>query len=408
MRSSFSLSGGIRRLDMPKTYVQNNGEKGMDTMDERKKLDAGSEVKGIYYGVDLHKDQLTYHCVMRLADGANAHTRGVVSTDRISEDFIPMLDKTSCYVIVEAACSAFFFSGLIEGHCTRVITINPIAFKELYATGKKTDKIDAKKLANRLQYFIESGDKDDDFPIVTVPDGEAQKVRKLVSSYEFLVKQITKLKNHIKAIFRAKIIDFPEDTLESGLECILDHPRLDEADRIMLKTFKTMYETTLAEKETIKKAILGIGARRFSKEIGILSSYTGVSVMGAVVFMSDIVSIDRFKSYRHMTSYLASVGKVDASGNSTRNGGLNKRGRRTSYRFILQGLEHIVQGNKHLQSFKERHKSKKGNKIRGALVRKTFVTMFYMLKNEEEYRFVKKSLHDKKLREIEKILAKAA
>jgi transposase len=176
----------------------------------------------------------------------------------------------------------------------------------------------------------------------------------------------------------------------------------------MLKCFKTAYESALAEKEAIKEAILCIGTRRFSKEIVILSSFTGVSVLGAVVFMSDILSVDRFKTYKHMTSYLASVGKVDASGSSTRNGGLNKRGRRTSYRFILQGLQHIVQGNECYKRFKERHKAKNGNKIRGAMVRKTYVTMFYMLKNEELYRFVKKPLYDKKLKEVEKILAKAA
>jgi transposase len=377
-------------------------------MDERKRLDAGSEVKATFFGVDLHKDQLTYHCVMRLANGENVHAKGVVLTDRISEDFIPLLDRTSCYVIVEAACSAFFFCGLVEAHCTRVITINPIAFKELYSTGKKTDRIDAKKLANRLQYFIESGDKDDDFPIVTVPDDEAQKVRKLVSAYEFFVNQITKTKNSMKAVFRAKIIPFPEDALESDMEIIVRNPRLDDADQIMLKSFKTAYASALAEKEAIKEAILCIGARRFSKEIVILSSFTGVSVMGAIVFMSDILSVDRFKTYKHMTSYLASVGKVDASGSSTRNGGLNKRGRRTSYRFILQGLQHIVQGNEYYKKFKERHKAKNGNKIRGAMVRKTYVTMFYMLKNEELYRFVRKPLYDKKLGEIEKILAKAA
>jgi transposase len=377
-------------------------------MAEQKKLEAGSEVKAMFFGVDLHKDQLTYHCAIRMADGTNTHARGIVKASRIIEDFIPLLDKTSCYVIVEASCSSFFFCGLVEKHCTRVITINPIAFKELYSTAKKTDRIDAKKLASRLQYFIESGDGDGDFPIVTVPDEEAQEVRKLVSAYDFVVKQITRFKNHIKAVFRAKIIDFPDDAFDSGIDCLLDHPRLDEADRIMLRSFMAMYETAGAQKEAVKKAALEIGARRFWEEIGILASYTGISVLGAVVFMSDIISVERFKSYRHMTSYLASTGKVDASGNSIKNGGLNKRGRRTSYRFILQGLEHIVKGNEDLQRFKERHKAKKGNTVRGAIVRKTFVAMFSMLKNKETYRFMKKSLYEKKLKEVEKILANEA
>lgn len=275
-------------------------------------------------------------------------------------------------------------------------------------TGKKTDRIDAKKLADRLMYHIEMNDPDDGFPEVFVPDEETLKVRKLVTTYELLVKQMTQLKNQLKAILGAKFITGHDEALEGGIETLIDDRRLDNADRIMVRAIGTVYESLGKEKDTVKKTILEIGVHRFRDEAGLLVSVSGVSVMGAVVFMSDIVTVERFASARNMTSYLASVGKVDSSGKTTRDGSLNRRGRRTSYRFILQGLEHIIEGNEGFVNFRERHAGKKKNKVRAAIVRKTFVTMYYMLKNKEVYRFFDERIYKRKAREIARILEKAA
>jgi hypothetical protein len=61
---------------------------------------------------------------------------------------------------------------------------------------------------------------------------------------------------------------------------------------------------------------------------------------------------------------------------------------RMSYRFILQGLEYLVHGNEGFLRLKERHVFKKANKVRAEIVRKTFVVMYYMFKNDEPYRFI--------------------
>jgi len=361
-----------------------------------------------YFGVDLHKDQITWHCITRQADGSLERTNGKVSTSHIVDSFVPMLGATDCYVIVEASCSTFFFYGLIERHCTKAIVINPAAFREMYMTGKKTDRIDAKKLADRLMYHIEMNDPEDGFPEVFVPDAEALHIRKLVTAYELLVKQMTQLKNQFKAVLRSKLIADYDAALEEGLGKLMEDSRLDEADLILVKALATAHTGLGEEKNLIKKAILEMGARRFRNETRLLITVSGISILGAIVFMSDIVTIHRFKSAKKLTAYLASVGKVDSSGNSVREGGLSRRGRRTSYRFILQGLEHIVQGNSGFRRFTERHASKKANKVRSAIVRKTFVAMYYMLKNEEAYRFIDERIYRRKEREFEKLLQNAA
>jgi len=56
-----------------------------------------------------------------------------------------------------------------------------------------------------------------------------------------------------------------------------------------------------------------------------------------------------------MASYLTSTGKVDSSGKTTINGGLNKRGRRTSYRYFNEAVY-----NRKMCELKKLENSKKG------------------------------------------------
>lgn len=366
------------------------------------------EIVSAYYGIDLHKEQITWHAILVAKNGLIGRANGIIATTRILDDFVPRLDPRTSYLIVEASSSGFFFHSLVAPHCAKALVVNPSAFRELYMTGKKTDRIDARKLADRLKYHIEMGEEDVGFPEVFVPDTDALSVRRLVTTYELLVKQGTQIKNQIKAVFASKIIFGYENILEDGLEAALADSRLNRADHAILSALKATHDTIMLAKDAIKREILEIGATRFRHEVELLIGISGVSIMGSIVFMSDVVTIDRFASAKRLTAYLASVGKVDASGSMVRNGGLNKRGRRTSYRFILQGLEHIVSGNTMFCRFKERHATTRANKVRAAIVRKTFVTMYYMLKNNEPYRFFNEKIYKRKRKELVHIWSKVA
>ena len=364
--------------------------------------DKAGEVVTSYYGIDLHKDQITWHCIHKTGNDETVRENGKISTDRVHEELVPMLTVNDSYLIVEASGSSFFFYSLVEAHCKKAFVVNPVAFRELYMTGKKTDRIDAKKLAERLKYHIECGDGESGFPEVFVPDADIVKIRKMVTAYELIVKQGTQIKNQAKAIFRSKMIGVAIDIMDKGLEDALKDTRIDDADRSILNMLKRIYDTLMEEKEEIKKQILLLGSFRFRDEVKLLISIPGISLMSATVFMADICTVERFSSEKKMTSYLASVGTVDSSGSIIRNGGLSRRGRRTSYRFILQGLEHIVNGNKDFQKFKERHALTRSNKVRAAIVRKTFVSMYFMLKNKELYRYMNEAIYERKIRDLKR------
>src|SRR5574344_260813 len=121
----------------------------------RMRQEKTGEVVTSYYGIDLHKDQITWHCIHKTGNGETVRENGKISTDRVHEELVPMLTVNDSYLIVEASGSSFFFYSLVEAHCKKAFVVNPVAFRELYMTGKKTDRIDAKKLAERLKYHIE-------------------------------------------------------------------------------------------------------------------------------------------------------------------------------------------------------------------------------------------------------------
>jgi len=128
--------------------------------------------------------------------------------------------------------------------------------------------------------------------------------------------------------------------------------------------------------------------------------------MGATVFMADVVTIDRFDSAKKLTSYLASVGKVDASGGTVRNGSLNHRGRRTSYRFILQGIQHVIRENKNFRRFCEQASSDTAKQSSCRHCQEDFCIHVLYVKKNEPYRFFDERIYSRKEKEIEKIVKK--
>jgi|GEM_PF-3334191 len=63
-------------------------------------------------------------------------------------------------------------------------------------------------------------------------------------------------------------------------------------------------------------------------------------------------------------------------------------------KLLLQGMNHFVFDNSHIARLYEHLKKGKGAcKSRMAVMRELFVVIFFMLRNREYYRYMKKDLH---------------
>ena len=358
----------------------------------------------LYHGVDLHPSKILTHVIKKSEDGSTTRKVTNMHTEELETNFIPKLTKNS-YVCVEASTCTFEFVKRIEGFVKKVYVINPIDFKNIYTAGKKTDKIDAKKLANALKYYVESQDKDDEFPLVYVPEKNIVDMRKLFSTYKLLNKEIVSIKNRIHSIFKSNL-------LVVSLLDILDYTKkkvelnnLNSIDSFQVELLEKQLEIIEKDKSDIRTKILEIGYLNYSEMIKILISIKGVNDFVACALIADIGDILRFKNAKKLTSYLRSAPRVDSSNNTTRIGKINKKGRKLSFELLLQGINHMIKSSPVYSDFyNKKIKGKSKCKVRSAIIRKVIVAIYYMLKNKETFRYIDKKSYNKKIQRCERIL----
>lgn len=128
-----------------------------------------------YIGVDLHSTKITAHFLRE--DGKEKSLSWYIrgnETERVIEREFGEDD----FVFVEASTGTFSFCDLLNEKAKEVIVVDPYQFKGKMSQGKKTDKIDAKKLSEAGRYHIETGRQF--LPIVYIVDED---IRKLCSLF---------------------------------------------------------------------------------------------------------------------------------------------------------------------------------------------------------------------------------
>ncbi len=123
--------------------------------------------------------------------------------------------------------------------------------------GKKTDKIDAKKLEKAGRNHIETGR--DFLPIVYIPDKEIRKFRSLFSIYNLLLKEINITRNRIHSLFRQNLSKWRGREEEEELEKDLERSGMEEEYKVQARRFFEVLKVLMKEKEETKKEILIIG-----------------------------------------------------------------------------------------------------------------------------------------------------
>jgi transposase len=351
-----------------------------------------------YIGVDLHSDKFT----AAFRDKTN---KDILQSYYLSEyeNFIRNL-KRDDYVFLEASTPTFAFTDLLKDKVKETIVIDPIQFRAIADSRKKTDKIDARQLARMGKYHVET---DKDFlPEVYVVKEEIRKLRSLFTTYRLIKKEINQTKNRIHSLFKQNLKPYSKkhifDKIMTGLESI----DLDEEYKVQVEILFDILIKLQEKKAEIKKKILLTG-EPFIKDIDILVSISGISVFVALGLISDYATIERFKNAKKFSKYLRSTPKSEESNKKVRTGKTQKNGRKLSVELMLQSMNHFRRESPFIDGFYRRLKKGKGGcKARIAVIRKMFVAIYFMLKKREYYRYMNKRLHDKKIKEYKSFLAK--
>jgi len=155
-----------------------------------------------YLGVDLHSNCFT--CCFLYEDGIKYKISFDIDPDSMKV-FYQYLDKET-YVMVEASTNTFRFVELIMDRVKEAFVANTHKLKLISLVKKKTDKIDAEKLAIYLKMQVISGEEL--IRPAYIPDRTIQDLRSLFTTYKLIRKQIGQLKNRIHSLLKQELFPF--------------------------------------------------------------------------------------------------------------------------------------------------------------------------------------------------------
>ena len=288
---------------------------------------------------------------------------------------------------LEAGNLAFIMANEIEQAVPgcRVFVLNPSNLALIYGTMKKTDKIDAVKLAHVLEDY-----KEERLPVVPVPSEKEMHRRKLLSSYQRAQQSRNRKINQLHALFVFQGITTKVrsdlSTSASRKEAIKELSGIErEEAEYLVQSLELSEERIRKLEKQMQEDAAG------DEEIERLQSIPGVGPKVSFAFVAHVAA-ERFENAGQVSNYLGLVPRVYISGDTVKYGRITKRGNGYVRALLVQAACALIRtkaGGKlkarYLYMTQEKSKSKK--KAIVAIARRLAEEMYTLLRDGTSHEF---------------------
>jgi transposase len=323
-----------------------------------------------HVGVDLHKNQFSVY--WKKGEGKGIFKEYPMTARGITE-FKKKLDKETEVAIEATGNSKFFYDSIVQ-EAKKVRVINPLQFKVISESVKKTDRRDAEVIAEYLSKGL--------LPEVRVMNKETRELKSLIQTRDKLVKLRSALKNKIHGILLEHGIMSHREMFssEKALEEIRN-AAVSETSKfeigIIVDQIKGLTESIKKIEDKIKEKGEGLKGQKN------LQSITGIGKLSSTIILSNIGNINDFDDSRKLCAYAGLVPRVYDSNESIRHGRITKRGDKILRTTLVQVALVAIKYSPYLRNFYERLKHKKGSgKAIIATARKMLSIIYETLKND--------------------------
>jgi len=325
---------------------------------------------GRWIGVDLHKNRFTVSYLG--ANGEYELLEFTVSAKGI-KSFKETLTKDD-EIAVESTGNAGYFVRQTENAVKVVKVINPLQFKIISSSVKKTDEHDAVIIAKYLSKGL--------IPEVRMRTKEESQISSLISTRDRMVKLRTALKNKVHNILNANGIVTKREAFSSdkGLNNVLVL-NIDEAYLFELRIIVGEIHSLNKAIDEINKELTNRGKKINGHQN--LTSITGIGDISAAILLNTIGNINDFDSDKKLAAYIGIVPRVYVSNETSQYGKITKMGNKIARTALVQSTLVAIRHNPYLRSFYSRLKAKKGSgKAIIATARKLLTIIYRTLKND--------------------------
>jgi transposase len=325
-----------------------------------------------YAGVDLHKSFC--QAIVCTKEGELIKEGRIKTEEEDIEKFFSGIEDLE--IALEASSNYEYFYDLMEGLGHKVVLAHPLKTRMIADAKIKTDKIDAKTLAELLRGNL--------LPTSYVPPKEIRELRHLVRHRIALGKFRARLKIQIKTELRRENIKYREG---ASIFTRKGRKELESLKSSVIDSYLAIYETVEEEIKKVEREIYRAGG--IYGEVKLLRGIKGIGVYSALIILSEIGDWSRFPTEEKVFSYAGLVPRVHQSGKESYYGRITKEGSKYLRWILLEAARVHVQWcpDSKITKHYDKIKRKRGENIAAvAAARKLLQVIYHMLKNKEEFR----------------------
>lgn len=303
-------------------------------------------------------------------------------------------------IALEVTTNSNAITRLLQQSPAKILTSNPIRTKMIASAKIKTDKIDARVLAElaRAGYL----------PLVWLPDPDTEALRHLFSDRRSLVDRRTELKNTVHSILHRNLLTYEVADLfgTSGRQwleqlCEASDEECDRIDRLRLRAILIELDRLEQHLQEVEGVIAAFVVERpnLRKQLDRLLSIPGVSLVVGAGLLAAIGDIKRFRYAKQLGSYFGLVPSTYQSGDTkARHGRITKTGRSDARWLAVEAAEHLRKAPGPLRALFQRVSNKRGHNVAVvAVARKLAELVWHLLTKEEDFLYQKpKRTQDKR------------
>lgn len=326
-----------------------------------------------YVGVDLHKEQSWFYVMDE--SGNKLDSKSISNQPNELKKYLSSIPKPFV-LAVEATYNCYFFMDLASEYTNNAYLANSYELKAFAKRHKKTDKIDAKLIADVLRKGY--------LPIVTMPDKETRKTRAILHYRMNLVASRTRNIASLKA--------FLDKLGEDSSGNFATYKRLNELNYSHLsqeyKKIISGYIESISELTGRLSDIERFIKERASKDTDItnLIGIPGLNYFSAALIKTEIIDISRFFCFERLCAYAGLAPKVSQSANKSIHGPLCSNRRKYLQWILLEVVWHFIrkQPDK-LKKYEAIAQRKNANTAKVAIARDMLKIIYHILKEKRPF-----------------------
>jgi transposase len=251
---------------------------------------------------------------------------------------------------------------------------------------QKEDSRDSRKIARSL--------RNGDLTPIYVPSLKTLEDRSLLRTRSMLVKDLARNKNRVKFFLYFHGIEIPQSLAQTRWSqrfiTWLDSIEMPE------KSSKNSLDIIVSNSKNLRASVLQITRQinelsrteTYNNQVTLLKSIPGIGLLTAMTLLTELETINRFKSFDNLCSFIGLVPSTHSSGEKDQVGDITRRGHIIMRSAIIESAWVAVRHDPALmRSYHEYCNRMDPNKAIIRIARKLLNRIRYVLKNQQPYEY---------------------